>query len=329
MAGADPVLDSNDFLREAAPAVWAALSPLGRLSRQPASFLPLQTAEARGKAFNATIGQITDGHGRAVPLPSMSAALPELSDEERSRAFLYSPVEGLADLRRAWREWQRRGQGSELPSSLPLVTVGTAQARCLVADLFAMEGRTVVLPEPCRQGDRDLFSMKLGARVLTCGWIQGGHFDPSSIAQLLADLPEGEPAVVLLEFPREGTGYMPVQRERLSLCSALAAAADHRPLVVIVDDTWEGLGTPGNSLFWSLTGRHANLIPVKVDGAEGQLGFAEGRVGFLTLPWNPDSGIAAALESKVKMLLRAQVGSPSASSQVMLLRMLRERVPGI
>lgn len=322
MVVADPVLDANDFLREAAPAVWKALSPLGRLSRQPANFLPLQTAEARGKPFNATIGQITDGHGRAVPLPSMAAALPELSEEERSRAFLYSPVEGLPDLRRAWREWQRRGQGVELPSSLSLVTVGTAQARCLAADLFVMEGRTVVLPDPCREGDRDLFSMRLGARVLTCGCMQGGHFDPSAITHLLAGLPEGEPAMVLLEFPREGTGYMPVHRERLSLCSSLVAAAEHRPLVVIVDDTWEGLGTPGNSLFWDLTGRHPNLIPLKVDGAEGQ-------VGFLTLPWDPDSGITAAMESKVKMLLRAQVGSPSASSQVLLLRMLRDRLPGI
>ena len=88
MAAADPVLEVNEFLQEAAPAVWEALSPLGRLSKQPANFLPLQTADARGKPFNATIGQITDGHGRAVPLPSMAAALPELSEEERSRAFL-------------------------------------------------------------------------------------------------------------------------------------------------------------------------------------------------------------------------------------------------
>lgn len=286
MAAADPVLDANRFLQEATPAVWEALSPLGRLARQPANFLPLQTAEARGKPFNATIGQITDGHGRAVPLPSMAAALPDLDGEERSRAFLYSSVEGLADLRRAWREWQRRGQKDELPSSLPLVTIGTAQARCLAADLFVMEGRAVVLPDPCRQGDHDLFSMVLGARIL--------KEDPS----LLADLPEGEPAVVISGELTEATSLLEI--------------AEHRPLVVIVDDS--------DSLFWSLTGRHPNLIPIKVDGAEGQ-------VGFLSFPWNPDSGIAAALESKVKMLLRAQVGSPSAASQVRLLRLLRERLP--
>ncbi|HET9227376.1 MAG TPA: hypothetical protein VFR31_11965, partial [Thermoanaerobaculia bacterium] len=59
-------------------ALRATLSPLGRRVQQPAAFLPLQTAQARGKRFNATIGQITDGHGKAVPLPTMEAVLSEL-----------------------------------------------------------------------------------------------------------------------------------------------------------------------------------------------------------------------------------------------------------
>jgi aspartate/methionine/tyrosine aminotransferase len=109
MSGPDPVVESNAFLEKAAPAVWAALSPVGRRMTQPVRFLPHQSAAARGKPFNATIGQITDGRGSAVPLPSMAAALAGLSGEDRSRAFLYSPVEGLPELRRAWREWQRRG----------------------------------------------------------------------------------------------------------------------------------------------------------------------------------------------------------------------------
>jgi aspartate/methionine/tyrosine aminotransferase len=297
----DPVTAANDFLAAAAPAVWAALSPLGRRALQPASFLPLQTAEARGKAFNATIGQITDGHGTAVPLPSMAAALSGLEEPERSRAFLYSPVEGLPELRRAWREWQRRGVGSGPPSSLPLVTVGTAHARSLAMDLFAGEGRTV-LSHPGNEGD---------------------------ISRPLAGLPEGEPVVVLVEFPRQANGYAPMApmiRERAALCGALTAAAERRPLVVLMDDTWEGLGMPSASLFWGLTGRHANLIPIKLDGADGQLGFPGGRVGFLTFPFEPDSALARSLESKAKMLLRAQVGSPPAMTQVLLLRALQARL---
>jgi aspartate/methionine/tyrosine aminotransferase len=118
---------------------------------------------------------------------------------------------------------------------------------------------------------------------------------------------------------------MPVTRERAALCRALLDEAERRPLVVIVDDTWAGLGTPSASLFWGLTGRHPNLIPLKVDGADGQRGFPGGRVGFLTFPYEPDSAIARALESKAKMLLRAQVGSPSTMTQVVLLRALRDQ----
>jgi len=329
MSGADPVLEANAFLETAAPAVWAALSPLGRRLLQPAAFLPLQTAEARGKAFNATIGQITDGHGTAVPLPSMAAALSGLEPAERSRAFLYSPVEGLPELRSAWREWQRRGVKPGVPSSLPMVTAGTAQARWLAARIFIPEGRTVVLPGPFREEDRDLFELRLRARLFPCSCTEGGHFDPVAISRQLADLPAEEPAVALLDFPRDAAGYVPVTRERAALCSALAAAAEHRPLVAIVDDTWEGLGSPSVSLFWQLAGRHPNLVPVKVDGADGQLGFPGGRVGFLTFPFELESDVARSLESKLKMLLRAEVGSPPAMTQMVLLRALRSRLEGI
>ena len=145
-------------------ALRACLSPLGQRVQQPAAFLPLQTAQARGKRFNATIGQITDGHGKAVPLPTMEAVLSGLSEEERSRAFLYSPVEGLADLRKA-----RHEEGI----ALPLVTLGAAQALAILGDLFVMEGRIVVAPPE----HHELFRLRLGADVRT-------GFD---------DLPEGEP----------------------------------------------------------------------------------------------------------------------------------------
>src|ERR1700688_1641047 len=136
----------NDLIREEAPGLWRALSALGRRLPHPEDFLPQQSAEARGKALNATIGQITDGHGHAVELPALGAALAALTVAERSRALLYSPLEGLPELRRRWREWQRRGWPAGTPSSLPLVTAGPGLAREVMAELFADEGRTVFLP---------------------------------------------------------------------------------------------------------------------------------------------------------------------------------------
>lgn len=234
-------------------ALRATLSPLGRRVQQPAAFLPLQTAQARGKRFNATIGQITDGHGKAVPLPTMEAVLSDLSEEERSRAFLYSPVEGLADLRRA-----RHQEGI----ALPLVTLGAAQALALLGDLFVMEGRIVVAPPSLH----DLFHVRLGGDCRT-------GFE---------DLPEGEPV-----FAVGGT------REEL------LRAAERGPVVAVVDS-------------WDLLGAHENLVPIRVEE------FKE--VGFLTFPFPPDNPLADEMEKKAKMLLRAQIGSPPAITQVMTLR---------
>jgi hypothetical protein len=56
-----------------------------------------------------------------------------------------------------------------------------------------------------------------------------------------------------------------------------------------------------------------------------ELAAAERRL-LLTFPFAPESEIAVALESKVKMLLRAEVGPPSAASQTILLRVVRERL---
>jgi aspartate/methionine/tyrosine aminotransferase len=317
VTGLDPILDADAVIQAESPALWAALSPLGRRARQPAAFLPLQTAEARGKTFNATIGQITDGHGQAVPLPSMAAALAGLPEADRSRAFLYSPVEGLPELRQRWRAWQRRDQGEEHPSTLPLVTMGTVHARHLAAEMLVIEGRTVVTYEPCRPEDRDLFEIRLGARLRPVPL--HGRLDPTAAVRALGDLPDGEPAVLLLRFP-DGEGYAPKHHEKMAFCRSLAEAAAKRPIVVLVDDTWEAPDAPSGSLFWPLHGCHPNIVPIKLDGADGHLGFPGGRVGFLTFPFAPESGIAKALESKVKMLLRAGVGSPTAAGQMVVLR---------
>ncbi|HLE83529.1 MAG TPA: hypothetical protein VJG13_04240, partial [Thermoanaerobaculia bacterium] len=101
----DPLDTANAAIRETSPALDAALSPLGRRALFPQD-IPFQAGQARGKAFNGTIGQITDGRGGAVPLPAIAAALDGLAPEARNRALLYSPVEGIPEVRRLWREWQ-------------------------------------------------------------------------------------------------------------------------------------------------------------------------------------------------------------------------------
>ena len=324
----------QEALRSASPALWAALSPLARPLRLPANFLPQQTAEARGKTFNATIGQITDGKGKAVPLGPMAEALGGLDGELRNRALLYSPVEGFADLRSRWRERQRRGVPEAVPSSLPIVTAGPTLALSLAAELFLAPGRLALLPDPGPEGNEEIFSLRTGARVRTMPVGAGGLPDPRELVIGLAGAAPGEPVTVVLRCPPAPGAPAAEPPNRLAVRDALAAAAADRPVVVVADDVWEGWeeaagadesGRPEGgeaaraaSLFWDLAGLHPNLIAVKVDGADA-LGFPGGRIGFLTFGFAAGGAAAQALEEKVKLLQRAVVGSPSATSQAVLL----------
>lgn len=328
----DPLDRLNQDLQSASPALHRLLSPLGRRSIFPPG-IPFQAAEARGRAFNGTIGQITDGHGGAVALPSLASGLSGLATDgplgeaAANRALLYSPVEGMPELRRLWRQRQRRDAPDETaPSSLPQVVDGLTHALSVLADLFAGEGRAVVVAEPFWGNYRQTFTVRNGAPLVAVPAYREGRFHPGAWAEALATLPAGEPALLILNFPSNPGGYSPCEEERQALIASLVEAAEGRDLLAICDDAYAGLvfddAIPRRSLYWDLLGRHPRLVPVKVDGATKELSFFGGRVGFLTFPCEPESPAAAAMESKVKFLLRATVGSPVAASQVLVAQAL-------
>ena len=320
---------ANAALEREAPELFRVLSPLGRRAFFSPD-IPFQGAQARGKGLNATLGQITDGHrggGGAVPLPALAEPF-RLSKEDLDRALLYSPVEGIPEVRRRWRDWQRRAAGPSLPSTLPLVTAGLSHGLSILADLFGGEGKAVAIPRPFWGNYRQAFALRTGSKVLTAPGYVNGSYNIRATADALSGLPEGEPAVALLNFPSNPGGYSLSPAERQAVRASLIEVAQQRPLVVICDDAYAGLvyepDVPRDSLFWDLIGAHSNLVPVKVDGATKEFSFFGGRVGFLTFAFDPESDAAVALESKVKMMVRSTVGSPIAASQVVLLQALRK-----
>ena len=315
----------HQAIREASPALAESLSELGRQAAFPPD-IPFQAAQARGKRYNATIGQITDGAGSALALPSLASALATLEPPDANRALLYSPVEGIPELRRLWRDWQRR-DGQERPSTLPAVTVGLTHGLSLAADLFADPGRPVAVAGPFWGNYRQVFALRRGARMVSAPAFRSGDFQCEVFAEALEEVPSSEPAVAILNFPSNPGGYTPTREERRRLVASLVDVARRRPLIAVCDDAYAGLvyedEVPAESIFWDLIGAHESLVPVKVDGGTKEFSFFGGRVGFLTFPFEPESAVAEALESKTKCLVRAAVGSPVATSQVILLRALR------
>lgn len=231
-------------------------------------------------------------------------------------------------MRRLWREWQRRGVDRSLPSSLPLVTVGLSHGLSLLADLFGGEGRAVAIPSPYWGNYRQAFAVRAGSRVLTAPGYAGGRYNVRAIAEALSGLPDGEPAVAILNLPSNPGGYSLTPEEREAVRASLLEVAERRPLVVVCDDAYAGLvyepDVPRVSLFWDLIGSHSNLVPVKVDGATKEFSFFGGRVGFLTFALDPESEEARELEGKVDFLVRTSVGKPVETSQRVLLEGLRK-----
>ncbi len=316
--------DLLSVLEEHAPTVHRALSDLGRRAVYPPD-IPVQAAEAKATRYNATIGQITDGRGMVAALPSVAATLAALAPADRSRALLYSPIEGLPELRERWHHWQRPAGAP--PSSLPVVTAGLTHALSLVADLFAGPGRRVLVPAPFWGNYRQIFGLRTGAEVVAVPAYRDRQWQPLAIAEKLKELPAEEPVLVVLNLPSNPGGYTPNAEERAALVRSLFDAARRQPLVVLCDDAYSGLvyepEIPVESVFWELAGRDPRLVPLRVSGSTKEFVMFGARVGFVTLPFAPDHPATAALENKLKCLIRAGVGSPVALSQVVLLESLR------
>ena len=323
----------NASLDTDAPALARLLSPLGLRVFLPAG-IPVQAQEARGKTYNGTIGLVTDGHGQALPLPSMAGAV-TLEPPDITPAFLYSPITGLPELRRRWRQWQRRdlppGSESSLPSSLPVVTCGLSHSLSILADLFGGETRTVIVPGPYWGNYNHVFGTRTGSRLISAPSFRQGTFNERIFEEAVegdSRLEPDEPVITVLNLPSNPGGYSLTDSERGNVRASLLRLAEQRPVLVICDDAYAGLvyeeDVSRQSMFWDLIGLHDRLIPVKVDGATKEFSFFGGRVGFLTFPFAPDAKVADSLTSKVGGLTRSTVGSPVALSQIVLLQGLRQ-----
>lgn len=309
----------NAELAEAWPAARSLLSEMGLRAAFPDG-VPAQAAEAAGCRYNGTIGQVTDGHGNALPLPSLAGQSKLLSNNQ---ALLYPPQLGLMDLRKAWsrRTHEKAGPHQQFP--LPMVTVALTHGVSLCADLFTDADTTVLMPAPSWGNYKAIFGLRRGAKLAY--WKLYNSEDQLNLAGLKQALDQltGK-ALVVLNFPGNPSGYTPTHAEAEAIAQ-LVHAHPH-PLVLLCDDAYQGLtyeeGIIQDSLFYRLSeladpSRH---LVVKVDGATKELAFFGGRVGFLT--FGVSEAAAQALLDKAAAIARATVSSAPAPSQVAVLNTL-------
>jgi aspartate/methionine/tyrosine aminotransferase len=309
----------NKQIESSWPAAAALLSSLGLRAAFPDG-VPAQAAEAKACEFNGSIGQVTDGHGNALPLASLSGLLGDL---DRNRALLYPPQLGIPLLRELWRK-RVASRVDDLDLAPPMVTVALTHGISLCADLFSDAQTTVLLPSPGWGNYKAVFGLRREAKLATWNvFTPDMRFNVKGFKSALAGI-TGR-CVVVLNFPGNPTGYSPTAAEADALVAALL---EHpQPVAIICDDAYQGMVYEQDAIKQSIFYRiQPHVDPtkhllIKIDGATKELAFFGGRVGFLTFA--TDKKTAESLLDKAAAIARATVSSAPAPSQVAVMTCLQ------
>jgi aspartate/methionine/tyrosine aminotransferase len=306
----------NNILKRDHPAAWRCLSPLGKRLYFPLG-VPVQAAQARDCEFNTTIGQFTDAAGAAMPLPSMSSCIQNLSNED---VFLYTPQGGRKDLRSLWQ--RKIIDETGLVASLPVLCAGLTHGLGLAADLFVDEDTTVILPGP-RWSNYDLvFGIRAKGNIVTYQSMAGSSSNHSEWSFNVSGLTEAiksvsGKALLLLNFPSNPGGYSPTLSEVEAIIGAIKESKG--PLVVVLDEAYKGMEWEDNILKSSLFGALADLdqerfLVMKIDGATKEMFFFGGRIGFVSFI----SKASEVLEEKTIAAIRSVVSALPSPSQALV-----------
>jgi aspartate/methionine/tyrosine aminotransferase len=315
----------NSLLKDANPAVYALLSFTGRAIFFPRLGNLSQSAEAAGKAINATAGIALEEDGEPVALDLLA----DMVQLPRKEIFPYAPGPGRSDLRAAWKRMmlEKNPALKEKPIGQPVVCAALTHGLSLAGYLFCDHGDAVIIPDLYWENYDLVFGATYSARMRTYRTFdEDGRLDLADFEAKLAGPTLGTKKIVVLNFPNNPTGYSPTVSEAARIVSLLTAAAERgEKVIALVDDAYAGLcyepeALP-HSLFSDLCDAHPNLLAIKIDGATKEDYVWGLRIGFLTF------GIARgtvelyqALESKAAGAVRATISNASHLAQSMLVK---------
>lgn len=314
----------NKTILAEAPAIGTMLSQKATAMYFPHAGILGQSAAAKGKKYNATIGIATEDDRSPIRLSTLDEFI-KLSPQE---AFPYAPSPGNPKLRSLWQEKileKNPSLGSIDSLSTPVVTQALTHGLSLAGLMFLDPGQTILVPDPYWDNYNLLFEESLGAKVESFPCFSAGGFNLEGLQETLSNK-VGEKVVLLLNFPNNPTGYTPLASELDKAADILRSAAEQgTKLVVIVDDAYFGLvfedGVATESIFAKLAQAHENLLAVKIDGATKE-DYAWGfRVGFITYGVKGGSkDLYKAMNDKTAGFIRGIISNCSQLSQSLMLK---------
>ncbi|MEA1986637.1 MAG: aminotransferase class I/II-fold pyridoxal phosphate-dependent enzyme, partial [Candidatus Marinimicrobia bacterium] len=306
----------NKIIKSENEAIYSMLNKKGKEIFFPKKGILAQSAEAKGKEINATIGMALNDDNSPMSLDIISEKL----NIKKTDAFPYAPSYGKPELRKKWKEMiiqKNPSLSSEI--SLPVITNGITHGLSIFGYLFLDD--EIIIPEPYWGNYNLIFINGHEAKIKKFPLFSDGF----NIAELEESLNSaGDKKVLLLNFPNNPTGYTPTEKEAEAIIEVIKKSAENGKKIVIgIDDAYFGLvyetGIYKESLFSQLTNIHENVLAVKLDGITKE-DYAWGfRVGFITYGIkNGNKKLYNSLSDKTAGAIRGNISNASNLSQSLI-----------
>ena len=317
-------VELNEQIRKSNPDILELLSDRGRGIYFPKGGIIKQTAEAKGKKYNATIGMAVEDDGS----PMRFASIAKKIDLDSAAAFTYATTTGVPELRKAWHEALfQKNPGLKAKTSLPMVTHALTHGLSMAGYLFVNPGEPIWMTDQFWGNYRQIFENTWEGKIKTFNTFKSGCFDSESLQKTLEANPGKQ--ILLLNFPNNPAGYTPTIAEADAIVAAIRASAKRgNRIVAILDDAYFGLvyepGVLAESLFSRLADLDERVLAVKLDGPTKEDYVWGFRVGFITFACKGISDeTCRALEEKTAGAIRGTISNASHLSQSLILAGMR------
>lgn len=315
-------VDLNNIIQKNNGCVFSMLSERGKEIFFPKKGILSQSADAKGKKINATIGIALEETGIPMVLTGLKNMINCPNPEDM---FTYAPSFGNPDIRKIWLEKiiQKNPSLKGKILSSPTVTIALTHGLSISGYLFANENDNVISPDFYWENYDLIFSNAYGASIETFKTFKNNAFNLEGFKNIILNH-KSEKLILILNFPNNPTGYTVSESEALSIKQILIEAANAgKKLVCLIDDAYFGLvyeeGIFKESLFTLLCDAHENILAVKVDGPTKEDYVWGFRVGFLTYGVkNGNAELYAALENKTGGAIRGNISNAPNTSQTFL-----------
>lgn len=314
-------IELNQIVSDNSPIVFSLLSDRGKKVYFPKKGILGQSAAARGKKIDATIGTAVEDDKSPMRLKCIekNISVPPAS------AFLYAPSYGRPDIRSKWKEmiYQKNPGLKDIELSLPVVTNALTHGLSILGYMFLDEGDKLIIPDLNWDNYSLMFTNAYGADLLTFNTFKDNEFDVMAMGEAINNGGIGK-KVILLNFPNNPTGYTPSVETTVEIVKTIRKAAEAgNKLVVLCDDAYFGLvfedGIEPQSIFTYLANLHENILAVKVDGPTKEDYVWGFRVGFITYGIKGGTpALMTALADKTAGAVRGNISNSSNLSQSLL-----------